>query len=194
MFLCGAHPLSSNLLFGQVLAHRGLATLEFNMSGISGTAHFSPPTTQSQSSTATPMATPIQGETLSSDSNHPVTEDDLLGLLGSISWQLEDRDSINLLSDSGQNLAHYCAQLGYHRLLTAVIEIGADIHVKDVNGWTPLDFARLHRDEDTIDILEGDWEDHIEKIISTGSFSIDKLHRFVPGCVPSIQTNFFLLN
>ena len=177
-----------------MLAHRGLATLDFNTPGISGTAHFSLPPTQSQSFTTTPMATPIQGETLSSDSGHPVTEDDLLGLLGSISWQSEDCDSINLLNDSGQNLAHYCAQLGYHRLLTAVIEIGADIHVKDVNGWTPLDFARLHRDDDAIDILEGDWEDHIENIISTGSFSIDLLHRFVAGCVPCIQKNVFLLN
>ena len=93
------------------------------------------------------MATsPSQGGTLSSDS---VIEDDLLGLLASISWQLEDCDSINLINGRSQNLAHFCAQLRYHRVLIAVIERGVDIHAKYVNRWTPLDVALLHRDEDT---------------------------------------------
>ena len=133
--------------------------------------------TQSQSPPTTQTATsPIQGETLSSDSDQSVTEDELLGMLDSIPFQ----DSINLVDHDGHNLAHFCAQLRYHRLLTAVIERGADIHAKDANGWTPLDFARLHRDEDAIDILEGDWEDCIEDAISTGSLSTDPLRRFIP--------------
>ena len=141
------------------------------------------------------MATsPIQGETLSSDSYQLVTEDDLLSLLGSISWSLQDCDSINLVNNRGQNLAHFCTQLGYHRLLTAVIESGAQIQVKDVNGWTPLDFARLHHDEDAVDILEGDWEDYIQNTLSTGLLPIDLLHRFVPGWVIAIQTMILLLN
>lgn len=123
-----------------------------------------------------------------------VTEDDLLGLLDSISWKSEDCDSINLVNNCGQNLAHFCAQLQYHRLLTAVIEVGADIHANDENGCTPLDFARLHRDEDAIDILEGDWEDYIQTTISTGLFSIDLLHRFIPGWVLATRTIIFLLN
>ena len=134
----------------------------------------SPPTTQ------TTATSPSQGETLSSGLGQQITEDDLLGLLGSVSWQLEDCDSINLVNDCGQNLAHYCAQVRYHRLLTAVIERGVDIHAKDVNGWTPLGVAQLHRDEDSIDILEGEWEDKIQDAISTAPLSIDLLRRFIP--------------
>lgn len=141
------------------------------------------------------MATPsIQSETLSSDLDQVVTEDDLLVLLGSISWSLEDCDSINLVNDRGQNLVHLSSQLGYHRLLIALIERGARIHAKDVNGWNPLDFARLHRDEDAIDILKGEWEDLIQDIISTGLLSVDLFHRFMPECVPTIQTTKFLAN
>ena len=188
MCLRGANLLlSRKSLFNRVLDHRRLKTsyFEYNSSENSYTASFSlhntasaqsqsPPTTQT---TATSRS---QGGTLSSDSGQLVTEDDLLGLLGSISWHLEDCDSINLVNNRGQNLAHFCSQLRYHRLLTAVIEIGADIRVKDVNGWSPLDFARLHRDEDAIDVLRGEWEDKIQDAISTGSFSIDLLRRFMP--------------
>ena len=200
MFLCGANLLlSSKSLFNRVLNHRRLKTgrYDYNSSENSHTVSFSLHTstsTQSQSPPTTQkMAnSPLQDETLSSDLDQLVTEDDLLGLLDSILWQLEDCDSINLVNNNGQNLAHYCAQLGYLNLLTAVIERGADIHVRDVNGWTPLDFARLHRNEDAIDILEGDWEDYIENAISTGSLSVDLLRRLVPGFVLAIQTiNFY---
>ena len=202
MSLCGADPLlSSKSLFNRVLDHRRLKTshFEYNPSENSYTASFSLHTTaptQSQSlpTTQTTATSPVQGETLSLHLNQPVTEDDLLGLLDSMSWQLEDADSINLVNGRGQNLAHFCAQLGYHYLLTAVIERGTQIHVKDVNGWTPLDFALLHRDEDAIDTLKGEWEDYIQHTISTGLLPIDLLHRFVPGCVFSIQTIIFLLN
>lgn len=87
------------------------------------------------------VATPIEGKTLLSDSDQQVTEDDLLSLLDSISWSLEDCNSINHVNICSQNLAHLCAQIGYHCLLTAVIERGIDICAKDMNGWTPLDFA-----------------------------------------------------
>lgn len=133
--------------------------------------------TQSQSPLTTQTATPSIQDTLSSDSDQPVTEDYLLGVLDSILFQ--DCDSINIANQHGHNLAHFCAQLRYHRVLTAAIERGVDINAKDVNGWTPLDFARLHRDEDAIDILDGEWEDKVQDAISTGS-STDLLRRFIP--------------
>jgi hypothetical protein len=180
-------PLSSVSLFYQLLNHRRLKTFKYNQSENSYKVSFFPDTsssasasTQSQSPPTTQTATatsPIQGETLSPNPDQLVTEDDLLGILDSIPFQ--DRDSINLVNHRGQNLAHFCAQLRYHRLLTAVIERRARIHAKDVNGWAPLDFARLHRDEDAIDILEGAWEDYIQNAISRGSFSTDLLRRLV---------------
>ena len=180
--------LSSVSLFYQLLNHRRLKTFKYNQSENSYKASFFPDTsastsasTQSQSPPTTQTATatsPIQSETLLSDPDQLVTEDDLLGILDSIPFQ--DRDSVNLVNHHGQNLAHLCAQLRYHRLLTAVIERRAKIHAKDVNGWAPLDFARLHRDEDAIDILEGDWEDYVQKAISRGSFSADLLRRLIP--------------
>ena len=127
-------------------------------------------------------------EAFSTEPYHSVTEEDILGLLDTAPWSLEENRSIRLVNNHGHNLAHLCAQLKYHRLLIAVIERGADIHARDVNGWTPLDFARLHRDEDAIDILEGDWEDYIQNMISTGSSPVDLLRRFVPGCVLAIRT------
>ena len=185
---CGANPLLSRTsLFSRILDHRRVKTSAFNYNSSenSYTASFSLHTTastqsQSPSTTQTTATPPSQGETLSSDSGQQITEDDLLRLLGSISWPLEDCDSINLVNNCGQNLAHYCAQLRYHRLLTAVIERGVDIHAKDVNGWTPLGVARLHRDEDAIDILEGEWEDKIQDAISTAPSSIALLRRFIP--------------
>jgi hypothetical protein len=166
-------------LFYQLLDHQRLKNLKYNQSENSIKASFFPYTstsTQSQSpSTAQTATSPIQGETLSSNLDQLVTEDDLLGILDSIPFQ--DSDS-NLVNHRGQNLAHLCAQLRYHRLLTAVIERGTDIHAKDANGWTPLDFARLHRDEDATDILRGDWEEDIQDPISTGSLSTDPLPAF----------------
>ena len=165
--------------------------VERNASENSYSASFSFGTHTVSTGSQSPLTTQTEdtlGEILSSDSSQRVTEDDLLDLLDSTPWSLEDRDSINRANKFGQNLAHLCTQLGYHRLLTAVIERGADIHARDINGWTPLDFARLHRDEDAIDILEGEWEDYIQDIISTGSLPIDLLHRFIPGCVLAIQT------
>ena len=136
--------------------------------------------TQYQSPLTTQTATsPIQ-DALSSESDQPVTEDYLLGMLDSILFH--DCDSVNFSNQRGHNLAHFCAQLRYHRVLTAAIERGVDINAKDVNGWTPLDFACLHRDEDAIDILEGEWEDEVQDAqdaISSGS-STDLLRRFIP--------------
>ena len=43
-----------------------------------------------------------------------------------------------------------------------------------------MDVAELHRDEDAIDILRGEWEDKIQGTTSTGSISIDQLRRFMP--------------
>ena len=130
----------------------------------------SPPTTQTGTS-------PIQNALLS-DLDQPITEDYILGILNS--GLVQNSDSINLVNDYGQNLAHFCAALRYHRLLTTVIERDINIHAKDVNGWTPLDVAWLHHDEDAIDILEGEWEDNIQDAISTGQLSIDLLRRFMP--------------
>jgi hypothetical protein len=86
-------------------------------------------------------------------------EANLLAMLGSHPWVEEEAPTINIVNERGQNLAHLCAQLGYNRLLLAVIEWGIDIRAKDANGWTPLDFARLNEYEEAIDILEGDWVD-----------------------------------
>ena len=200
MFLRSTNPPpSSRSLFNRVLDHRRLKTshFEYNLSENSYSASFSlhPPPALTQSQSPPTMATPsIQSETLSSDLDQVVTEDDLLVLLGSISWSLEDCDSINLVNDCGQNLVHLSSQLGYHRLLIALIERGAHIHAKDVNGWSPQDFAQLHRDEDAIDILKGEWEDRVQDIISTGLLSIDLLRRFMPECVPTIQATKFLAN
>jgi len=121
------------------------------------------------------------------DSNQIISEDDIIRLFGSVPLE-QYHNSINLVNRYGQNLAHLCTQLGYHRLLVTVIERGADIHAKDANGWVPMDFARLLDDGDAIDILEGDWEESIENIISTGSSSNDLLRHFISGCVLAIQT------
>jgi len=121
------------------------------------------------------------------DSNQIITEGDIIHLFGSVPLE-QYRNSINLVNRHGQNLAHLCTQLEYHRLLVTLIERGVDVHAKDANGWTPMDFARLHDDEDAIDILKGDWEENIENIISTGSSSIDLLRRFISGCVLAVQT------
>jgi hypothetical protein len=94
--------------------------------------------------------------------NEHSREENLLAMLGSHPWAEEDAPAINIVNERGQNLAHLCAQLGYNRLLLAVIEWGIDIRAKDVNGWTPLDFARLNKGEEAIDMLEGDWVDTAE--------------------------------
>jgi hypothetical protein len=119
--------------------------------------------TQSQTSPTTQKRETCegQGETLSTDSHQRVREDDVLCILDSIPWSLEGSDAINLVNNCGQNLAHFCAQLRFHCFLVALIERGINIHTKDVNGRTPLNFARLHRDEDAMDILQGDWEDSL---------------------------------
>jgi Eukaryotic translation initiation factor 4G1 len=115
----------------------------------------------------------MQSQTSSMGSNQIVTEDDLVGILDSIPWSSEDRDSFNLVNNHGQNLTHLCTQLGYHRLLVAVIERGAHTHTKDVNGWAALDLARLHHDEEATDILEGGWEEspntHGSSAVASGS-------------------------
>ena len=133
--------------------------------------------TQSQNPPTDQIADQIQSA-LQSDLDQPVTEEYFLGILNSVLFQ--SCESLNLVNGYGQNIAHFCAELRYHRLLTTVIERGVDIHTKDVNGWTPLDVARLHCDEGAIDILEGEWEDKIQDAISTGTLSIDLLRRFMP--------------
>jgi len=92
---------------------------------------------------------------------HP-REEILVAMLGSHPWTAADAAAINIVNEHGQSLAHLCAQLGHNKLLLAVIEWGIDIRAKDVNGWTPLDFARLHGDEEAADILEGDWVDTVD--------------------------------
>ena len=185
VFLCTANTLpSSRALLLRVFGHQPQTgpPVDYNQSGnpLSPTSPNSPP----MQTMATDRS---QSQTLSTDSNQIITEDDIIRLFGSVPLE-QYRNSINLVNRHGQNLAHLCTQLRYHRLLVTVIERGADIHAKDANGWAPLDFARLHHDEDAIDILEGDWEKNIEDIISTGSSSIDLLRPFISGCVPAIQT------
>ena len=180
-FLCDANPLlSSNALVFQLLQHQQPANFKFNPSENSYEITFLPHpsmSTQSQSPPTAQTATPPVQDALSSDSDQPLTEDYLLGMLDSILFQ--DYGSVNLINQHGHNLAHFCAQLRYHRVLTAAIEKGVDINAKDVNGWTPLDFARLHRDEDAIDILEGEWEDKVQDAIFTGLYT-DLLRRLIP--------------
>jgi hypothetical protein len=147
--------------------------------------------TQSQTSPTTQKSGTCEGQcnTLSMDSQQKVREDDVLFLLDSIPWSLEGSGVINLVNNCGQNLAHFCAQLGYHRCLVALIERGIGIHVKDVNGWTPLDFARLHRDEDAIDILQGDWEDSLLNTVPMELWPTDSLLSVESRCVFTIQNN-----
>ena len=89
-------------------------------------------------------------------------EESIIVMLGSHSWTAADKAVMNTANERGQNLAHLCAQLGYNQLLSGIIEWSVDIHAEDVNGWTPLDFARLHGNEEAADILEGDWVDNVE--------------------------------
>ena len=89
-------------------------------------------------------------------------EEMIVSMLGSHPWTAADGACINTVNERGQNLAHLCAQLGYNRLLLNAIEWGIEIRAKDVNGRTPLDFARLHVDERAIDILEGDTVDLVQ--------------------------------
>jgi len=184
---------SSHRVFN--LWRRKSSRLEYNLSEYSCTASSMdgpPESTESRNILTTEvMKTSIQDETLFSDSD---PEDDLLGALSPIPWSLENRDSVNLVNDHGQNLAHICAQRGRHKLLVDAIEKGAHVHAEDMNGRTPLHFAQLNHDDDAIDILEGDWEDDIQTIVSTGLLPIELLHRFIPGYVLAIQTIIPSLN
>jgi hypothetical protein len=122
------------------------------------------------------------------DSQQRVREDDVLCVLDYVPRSLEGSDAINVVNSCGQNLGHFCAQLRYHRCLIALIERGIDIHAKDANGWIPLDFARLHRDEDAMDILEGDWEDSLLNTVPMELWPTDPLPSVKPRCVVTIQT------
>ena len=181
MFLCGANPLLSSIaIFSQLLEKMGSAPFTLNVTENSLSIGFLPHTstsTQSQNPPTDQIADQIQSA-LQSDLDQPVTEEYFLGILNSVLFQ--SCDSLNLVNDYGQNLAHFCAELRYHRLLTTVIERGVDIQAKDVNGWTPLDVALLHHDEDATDILRGEWEDRIQDAISAVSLSSDLLRRFMP--------------
>jgi hypothetical protein len=174
MFPCDAHLPSSQAIFVRMF-NQQQPNIEYRLAEGSFSASFSlnapsMSTSQSRSSstTQTTATSQIQGENCFTDFDQAATEDSLLGLLDSVPWSLGHCDSINVVNEYGRNLAHLCAQLGYHRLLIAMIERGVDIHAKDVNGWTPLDFARLHCDNDAVDILEGDWE---ESVLLTASSS-----------------------
>ena len=97
-------------------------------------------------------------------------EDALISILTSHSRPPEGSTAFNLVNKCGQNLAHLCAQLRYHRLLISAIEWGVDISIMDANGWTPLDFARFYDDLNAVDILEGGWEDD-QEVLERGPFS-----------------------
>ena len=180
MFLCVANPLlSSSGIFYQLVEKLASALFTVDMMEDS-----LPIDSLSHTSTSTQLPKPPTDwivaqmqSALQAGLDQPVTEDYFLGILNT--YLVQNCDSINLVNHCGQNIAHFCAELRYHQLLTTVIERGVDIHAKDVNGWTPLDVARLHHDEDAIDILEGEWEDKIEDAISTVPLSIDLLHRSI---------------
>jgi hypothetical protein len=93
----------------------------------------------------------------------------LVIMLGSHPWTAEDQTAINIINEQGQNLAHLCAQLGYNQLFLTVIQWGVDISAKDINGWTPLDLARLNKDKEAVDVLEGDWVDPVEHALHSHS-------------------------
>ena len=143
-----------------------------------------PVSIESRNILTTEITDTIQDSDLSSDSD----PGDDFSALSPNPWSPEGCDSVNLTNNLGQNLAHICAQLGHPSLLINVIEKGAHIHAEDMNGRTPLDFARLYRDEGAIDVLEGDWDDNIQNVISTGLLPVDLLHRYAPECVLAIQT------
>ena len=118
-------------------------------------------------------------------------EEVLISILNSHPWSPVASTAFNLANKYGQNLAHLCAQLGYHRLLTCLIEWGLDINVKDANGWTPLDFARFYGDLDAVDILEGGWEDDVEVLEQSppGTTQIRSIDSPSPQSSPgSVQT------
>ena len=110
---------------------------------------------------------------LPSTANAHSREEALISILNSHPWSPKDSTTFNLANEYGQNLAHLCAQLGYHRLLTFVIERGVDINVKDADGWMALDFARFYGDLNAVDILEGDWECDVEVPVQAPSMSTD---------------------
>ena len=92
-------------------------------------------------------------------------EDTLLEMIGSQNWSTEDHDTLKSTNQRGQSLAHLCAQLGYHRLLLRLIELGLDITIQDANGWRARDFALLYKDKEALDILEGGWEEREEALV-----------------------------
>ena len=182
MFLYDSDPLPSTTSS----SHRVPLKYEPSESSFTDSSMCGPPnSTESRNILTTEITdNSIQNSDLASDSD----PGDDFGARGPILWSLENRDSVNLVNNRGQNFAHICAQLGNQCLLINVIEKGAHIHTEDVNGRTPLDFARLYRDEDAIDILEGDWEDNVQNVISAGWLPVSLLHRYMPECVLAIQT------
>jgi hypothetical protein len=126
---------------------------------ISSTTDFILNTVRSPPSNLNPGDAGVLGVDLSSVSTsiNYQREENLLALLGSHVWTPENQAALNFANGRHQNLAHFCVQLGYSQLLLVLIEQGINIHAKDVNGWIPLDFARLHGDEEAADVLEGGW-------------------------------------
>ena len=120
----------------------------------------------------------------SSTANAHSREESLISILSSHPQPPKDTTAFNLVNEYRQNLAHLCAQLGYHRLLTFVIERGVDISAKDANGWMPLDFARFYGDLNAVDILEGEWECDV-KVPERGPLRLEPKNLISSSLVPS---------
>lgn len=61
---------------------------------------------------------------------------------------------INIEDNNGRTPLHYASEMGYERIVWALMQAGADKKAKDNNRHTPLDLAKTRELENVIHILE----------------------------------------
>lgn len=61
---------------------------------------------------------------------------------------------INIEDNNGRTPLHYASEMGYERIVWALLQAGADKNAKDNNRHTPLDLAKTRELENVIHILE----------------------------------------
>ncbi|TIA88866.1 hypothetical protein E3P81_03276 [Wallemia ichthyophaga] len=62
-------------------------------------------------------------------------------------------DSLNLLNKQRQTILHLSCQLSMVELTQSLIECGADVNARDINGFTPLHFAYISKSENCARML-----------------------------------------
>lgn len=58
-----------------------------------------------------------------------------------------------LCTQEGQTLLHLACLKGYYKIVSSLIKHGARVDLKDINGFTPLHFASLAGDRNSIELL-----------------------------------------